>query len=218
MDLVEEMFEFVAREVFGKTKLKYQEYEIDYKRPWQRIKLADLFKKNTGVDVESVNTLEKATVLAKKLGIDIKDFMTDGEILLEIFEKKCTTELIQPTFVYDYPADFYPLAKEKRDNPKFVESFDVYVAGMEMGTNYSEQNDPQKLKEAWIREKDKQTAGNQEAQILDEDFLEALEYGMPPTSGIGPGIDRWVMVMTDCPSISDVIIFPTLRPKNDKKN
>src|SRR3989344_3223300 len=198
MDLIEEMFEF--------------------KRPWKRIKLADLFKKHTGVHIEDINTLEKASSLAKKLGVQVKDFMTDGEILLEIFEKKCTTELIAPTFVYDYPADFYPLAKEKRDNPKFVESFDVYVAGMEMGTNYSEQNDPQKLKEAWIREKDKQRAGNQEAQILDEDFLEALEYGMPPTSGIGPGIDRWVMVMTDCPSISDVIIFPTLRPKNDKKN
>jgi len=213
MDLIEEMFEFVAKTVFGKTKFKYQNYEIEFKRPWKRIKLADLFKKHTGVHIEDINTLEKASSLAKKLGVQVKDFMTDGEILLEIFEKKCTTELIAPTFVYDYPADFYPLAKEKRDNPKFVESFDVYVAGMEMGTNYSEQNDPQKLKEAWIREKDKQTAGNQEAQILDEDFLETLEYGMPPTSGIGPGIDRWVMVMTDSTSISDVILFPTLRPK-----
>jgi len=213
MDLIEEMFEFVAKAVFGKTKLKYQNSEIEFKRPWKRIKLADLFKKHTGFHIEQINTLEKASSLAKKLGVQVKDFMTDGEILLEIFEKKCTTELIAPTFVYDYPADFYPLAKEKRDNPKFVESFDVYVAGMEMGTNYSEQNDPQKLKEAWIREKDKQTAGNQEAQILDEDFLETLEYGMPPTSGIGPGIDRWVMVMTDSTSISDVILFPTLRPK-----
>ena len=218
MDLIEEMFEFVAKTVFGKTKLKYQNSEIDFKRPWERIKLADLFKKYTGFHIEQINTLEKASSLAKKLGVDVKDFMTDGEILLEIFEKKCTTELIAPTFVYDYPADFYPLAKEKRDNPKFVESFDVYVAGMEMGTNYSEQNDPQKLQEAWIREKDKQRAGNQEAQILDEDFLEALEYGMPPTSGIGPGIDRWVMVMTDSASISDVILFPTLRPKKDKRN
>lgn len=217
MDLVEEMFEFVAKEVFGKTKLKYQDSEIDYKRPWKRIKLADLFKNNTGVDIESINTLEKATALAKKLGIEIKDFMTDGEILLEIFEKKCTTELIQPTFVYDYPADFYPLAKTKRDNPKFVESFDVYVAGMEMGTNYSEQNDPQALKEAWTAEKEKQKAGNPEAQVLDEDFIETLEYGMPPTSGIGPGIDRWVMVMTDSVSISDVILFPTLRPKKGKQ-
>lgn len=217
MDLVEEMFEFVARGVFGKTKLKYQDFEIDYKRPWKRIKLADIFKKYTGVDIESVDTLEKATELAKKMGIEVKDFMTDGEILLEIFEKKCTTELIQPTFVYDYPADFYPLAKRKTDNPKFVESFDVYVAGMEMGTNYSEQNDPQALREAWLAEQEKRKAGNQEAQVLDEDFLEALEYGMPPTSGIGPGIDRWIMVMTNSPSISDVILFPTLRPKKIKK-
>ena len=216
MDLVEEMFEFVAKEVFGKTKLKYQESLIDYKRPWKRIKLADLFKKHTGVKIENIDTLEKATSLAKKLGIEVKDFMTDGEILLEIFEKKCTTELIQPTFVYDYPADFYPLAKRKQDNPKFVESFDVYVAGMEMGTNYSEQNDPQALRDAWTREKEKAKAGNPEAQIIDEDFLEALEYGMPPTSGIGPGIDRWVMVMTNSASISDVILFPTLRPKKIK--
>lgn len=214
MDLTEEMFEFTANEVFGTTKLKYQTHEINYKGPWQRIKLADLFKKHTGVKIEEIDTLEKATALAKKLGVVVKDFMTDGEILLEIFEKKCTTELIQPTFVYDYPADFFPLAKRKADNPKFVESFDIYVGGMEMGTNYSEQNDPQALKEAWEKEKAKLSAGNPEAQVLDDDFLEALEYGMPPTSGIGPGIDRWVMVMTDAATISDVILFPTLRPKN----
>jgi lysyl-tRNA synthetase class 2 len=214
MDLIEEMFEYVAKNVFGKTVLKYQENEIDYKRPWKRIKLADLFKKHTGIHLDEIDTLEKATKLAKKLGVVVKDYMTDGEILLEIFEKKCTTELIQPTFIYDYPADFYPLAKQIEDNPKFVESFDIYVAGMEMGTNYSEQNDPQALRSAWEAEKEKAKAGNPEAQIIDEDFLEALEYGMPPTSGIGPGIDRWVMVMTNTPSISDVILFPTLRPKN----
>lgn len=213
MNLVEEMFEFVAKTVFGKTKLKYQNTEINYKRPWQRVKLADLFKKYTGVNIDEVSTLEKATSLAKKMGVEVKDFMTDGEILLEIFERKCTTELIQPTFVYDYPADFFPLAKRKEENPKFVESFDIYVAGMEMGTNYSEQNDPKALLEAWTKEKDKIDAGNVEAQVIDKDFLEALEYGMPPTSGIGPGIDRWVMVMTNSPTISDVILFPTLRPK-----
>lgn len=213
MDLIEEMFEFVAKVVFGTTKIKYQNNQIEYKRPWQRIKLADLFKKYTGVKIEEIETLEKATNLAKKLGVEIKDFMTDGEILLEIFEKKCTAELIQPTFVYDYPADFYPLAKRKTDNPKFVESFDIYVGAVEMGTNYSEQNDPQALKESWLAEKEKIIAGNPEAQIVDEDFLEALEYGMPPTSGIGPGIDRWIMVMTNSPTISDVILFPTLRQK-----
>lgn len=217
MDLVEEMFEYVAKKVFKTAKIKYQDHEIDYRRPWKRIKLADLFKKHTGVHLHEIDTLEKATKLAKKLGVVIKDYMTDGEILLEIFEKKCTTELIQPTFVYDYPADFYPLAKQVENNPKFVESFDIYVAGMEMGTNYSEQNDPQVLRKAWEAEKEKAKAGNPEAQIIDEDFLEALEYGMPPTSGIGPGIDRWIMVMTNSPSISDVILFPTLRPKKEKK-
>lgn len=216
MNLTEEMFEYTAQQVFGKTKLPYQNYEIEYKRPWKRIKLTDLFKKNTNVDFHQIDSLEKATDLAKKLGVSIHDYMTDGEILLEIFEKKCTTELIQPTFVYDYPADFYPLAKRKADDPRFVESFDIYVGGMEMGTNYSEQNDPQQLRNAWEKEKEKAQAGNPEAQILDEDFIEALEYGMPPTSGIGPGIDRWIMVMANTQTISDVILFPTLKPKAKK--
>ncbi len=209
MELIEEMFEYVALKVFKTTKLSYQDNQIDYKRPWKRIKLADLFKKYTGIHLHEIDSRQKAVSLAKKLGIEIKDYMTDGEILLEIFEKKCTQDLIQPTFVYDYPADFYPLAKVKKDDPRFVESFDIYVGGMEMGTNYSEQNDPQALLMAWQKEK----AGNPEAQIVDKDFLEALEYGMPPTSGIGPGIDRWVMVMTNSKNISDVILFPTLRPK-----
>ena len=213
MNLIEEMFEYVAKEVFGKTKLEYQGNVIDYKRPWIKVKLSDLFKKHTGVHFHEIDTLEKATSLARKLGVEVKDFMTDGEILLEIFEKKCTDQLIQPTFVYDYPADFYPLAKRKEDNPKLVESFDIYVAGIEMGTNYSEQNDPESLRKAWIAEKKKAKKGNLEAQKLDEDFLMALEYGMPPTSGIGPGIDRWVMVMTNSPTIADVIPFPMLRPE-----
>lgn len=216
MDLVEEMFEHVTLKVFGTTKITYQGTILDFKGPWVRVKLSDLFKKHTGVDMDEIDTLEKATALAKKLGVEIKDYMTDGEILLEIFEKRCTDELIQPTFVYDYPADFYPLAKRKADNPKVAETFDIYVARMEMGTNYSEQNDPQALREAWEAEKKKEKGGNPEAQKMDEDFLEALEYGMPPTSGIGPGVDRWVMVLTDSPSIADVILFPTLRPFKKK--
>ncbi len=217
MNLIEEMFEYVAKQVFRTTKITYQGKVIDYKAPWIRISLTDLFKKHTGVHFSEIDTLEKATKLAKKLGVEIKDYMTDGEILLEIFEKKCTDQLIQPTFVYDYPADFYPLAKRKTDNPKLVESFDIYVAGMEMGTNYSEQNDPQALRDAWMEEKKKEMKGNPETQKLDEDFLTALEYGMPPTSGIGPGIDRWIMVMTDSPAIADVIAFPMLKAEKKKK-
>lgn len=216
MNLIEEMFEYTAKEVFNTTKITFQGKVIDYKRPWIRVSLTELFKKHTGVHFHEINTLEKAKTLAKKLGVEIKDYMTDGEILLEIFEKKCTDQLIQPTFVYDYPADFYPLAKRKADNPKLVESFDIYVAGMEMGTNWSEQNDPEVLRKAWLEEKKKAKKGNAEAQKTDEDFLEALEYGMPPTSGIGPGIDRWVMVLTDSPSIADVIPFPMLRPEKKR--
>ncbi len=212
MNLIEEMFEYVAKDVFKTTKITFQGKIIDYKKPWVRISLSELFKKYTGVPFHEIDTLEKAIALAKKLGVQVKDYMTDGEILLEIFEKKCVDQLIQPTFVYDYPADFYPLAKRKADNKKLVESFDIYVAGMEMGTNWSEQNDPQILREAWDKEKVKRKKGDEEAQQTDDDFLESLEYGMPPTSGIGPGIDRWVMVMTDSPSIADVIPFPMLRP------
>lgn len=217
MDLIEEMFEYVAKKVFRTTKITYQGTVIDYKAPWIRVSLTKLFKKHTGVHFHEIDTLEKATALAKKLGVQVKDYMTDGEILLEIFEKKCTDQLIQPTFVQDYPADFYPLAKRKENNPKLVESFDIYVAGMEMGTNYSEQNDPQQLRVAWMEEKKKAKKGNAEAQKLDGDFLTALEYGMPPTSGIGPGLDRWVMVMTNSPTISDVIPFPMLRPEKKKR-
>lgn len=212
MDLIEEIFEYVVMEMYKTSKVTYQGNILDFKKPWQRIKLADLFKKYTGVDVSEINSIEKAARLAEKLGVEVKDYMTDGEMLLEIFEKKCTSQLIQPTFIYDYPADFYPLAKRCESNPKFVESFDIYVMGMEMGTNYTEQNDPQALKEAWEIEKKKAQKGNIEAQKIDEDFLEALEYGMPPTSGIGPGLDRWIMVLTDSPSIADVIFFPTMRP------
>ncbi|MBI2596809.1 lysine--tRNA ligase [Candidatus Daviesbacteria bacterium] len=217
MNLIEEMFEYVAKEVFGSTKLTFQGKIIDYKKPWTRVSLTELFKKHTNVSLHEIDSLEKASDLAKKLGVEIKDYMTDGEILLEIFEKKCTDQLIQPTFVYDYPADFYPLAKRKTDNPRLVESFDIYVAGMEMGTNYSEQNDPQELRKAWVAEKQKAKKGNLEAQKIDEDFLESLEYGMPPTSGIGPGLDRWLMVMTDSPSIADVIPFPMLRSDKRKR-
>lgn len=217
MKLIEEMFEYVAKQVFKTTKITYQGKVIDYKVPWTRVSLTELFKKYTGVHFHEIDTLEKATAQAEKLGVEIKDYMTDGEILLEIFEKKCTSQLIQPTFVYDYPADFYPLAKRKSDNPKLVESFDIYVAGMEMGTNYSEQNDPEELRKAWLAEKKKAKKGNPEAQKLDDDFLMALEYGMPPTSGIGPGIDRWIMVMTDSPSIADVIPFPMLKAEKKRK-
>jgi lysyl-tRNA synthetase class 2 len=211
MDLVEEMFEFVAQEVFGATELQYQGQNISFKRPWKRVRLVDLFKEHTKIDFETIDTLEEAIKVAKSLGVEVQDYMTDGEVLLEIFEKKCTTALVQPTFVYDYPADFYPLAKKKKEDTRFVESFDIYVAGMEMGTNYTEQNDPEEIRVAWLKEKEKIAAGNPEGQIMDEAFLEALEYGMPPTSGIGPGIDRWVMVMTDSATISDVIAFPMQR-------
>lgn len=213
MNLIEEMFEYVTQKIFGTTKITYQGLSLEFKRPWARIKFSDLFKKYTDIPIHKIDTLEEAVKLAKKFGVEVRDYMTDGEVLLEIFEKKCTDQLIQPTFVYDYPADFYPLAKRKAGSPQFVESFDIYVAGMEMGTNWSEQNNPIELAKAWEEEKKKSTKGNEEAQKKDEDFLEMLEYGMPPTSGIGPGLDRWIMVLTNSPSIRDVIPFPILRPE-----
>ena len=211
MDLIEEMFEFVVQNTFGTTEIEYQGTTLSFKRPWARVSLTELFEKHTGVKFHEIETMDSAFELAKKMNVSVQDFMSPSEMLLEIFEKVCITELVQPTLVYDYPADFYPLAKRKVENSKLVESFDIYVAGMEMGTNWSEQNDPEALRVAWLAEKEKLEAGNEEAQLLDEDFLEAMEYGMPPTSGIGPGIDRWVMILTNQTHLRDVILFPTMK-------
>ncbi|KKP93961.1 MAG: Lysine-tRNA ligase [Parcubacteria group bacterium GW2011_GWA1_36_12] len=219
MKLVEEMTEHVVKTVIGTTKVKYDNQTIDFKTPWKKYRMVDLVKEQTGVDFDKISKFEDAVKEAKKLGVELKPFEKSvGLVLAEVFEQKCEQKLIQPTVIYDYPTETSPLAK-KCKNPRYVERFEHYVTGMESSNNYSELNDPIDLGMRFSDERKKERLGEEEAHQTDKDFIESLEYGMPPTSGIGPSIDRLVMILTDSKSIKDVILFPTLKPENvkDKK-
>jgi len=214
MDLVEEMLEFVCKKVTGGTKIKYQGRVIDFKRPWKRIRMIDSIKKyaNLGVDKMSDNELKKKL---KELNIEIPVFKR-GIAVEEIFGKLVEHHLIQPTIVYDFPVETCGLAKQKDDNPKYAERFEPYINGWELGNVYSESNDPEALEEYW-KDQESMLSKDEEVQRLDEDFLNMLKIGMPPTSGVGIGVDRLVMLFTDQPSIRDVILFPFMRPLDEEK-
>ena len=214
MKLVEDMTENVVKTVLGTTKVTYDSRTIDFKAPWKKHRMVDLVKQETGVDFDKIGKFEDAASQAKKLGVDLKPFeKSAGLVLAEVFEQKCEAKLIQPTIIYDYPTETAPLAKKGKD-PRYVERFEHYVAGMEASNNYSELNDPVDLTARFSDERKKEKLGEEEAHQTDKDFIEALEYGMPPTSGIGPSIDRLVMILTDSRSIKDVILFPTLKPES----
>ncbi|MBU1974972.1 MAG: lysine--tRNA ligase [Nanoarchaeota archaeon] len=214
MDFVEEMIEFVVKKVNdGKTKLIYQGKEIDFKRPWKRVRMVDAIKEELEKDVSDMD-LEALRDFAEKSMIDDVKSMNWGELVESLFEKYCEEKIDQPTLILDFPAETSPLAKKKADNPKFVERFEIMLAGWELGNIYSELNDPQVLRENWEAQRKMMDAGDDEAQPMDEDFINALEIGMPPTSGVGIGMDRLIMVLTDSPSIRDVILFPFMKPEN----
>jgi len=214
MKLVEEMTENVAKTVMGTTKVTYDSRTINFKAPWKKHRMVDLVKQETGVDFDKINKYEEASQAAKKLGVDLKPFEKSvGLVLAEVFEQKCEANLIQPTIIYDYPTETSPLAKKGKD-PRYVERFEHYVAGIEASNNYSELNDPIDLTARFSDERKKEKLGEEEAHQTDKDFIEALEYGMPPTSGIGPSIDRLIMILTNSRSIKDVILFPTLKPES----
>jgi len=216
MDLVEEMTEQVAKKVIGKTKIKYASHQIDFARPWKRITMVEAVKKVTNVDFNKISKFEVAKKQAKKLGVELKPYEKSiGLVLVEFFEQKVEPTLIQPTIIYDFPTETSPLAKKAKD-ARYVERFEHFIAGIEASNNYSELNDPQDLTQRFTDERKKERLGEEEAHQTDTDFIEALEYGMPPTSGIGPSIDRLVMVITNCQSIKDVILFPTLKPQTKK--
>src|SRR3989344_1295414 len=216
MQLVEEMTKYVARNVLGKTKVQYRDQAIDFAAPWKKLTIVEAVKKETGVDFDKITKFEEAQKQAKKLGVELKPFEKSvGQVLAEVFEQKVEETLIQPTIIYNYPTETSPLAKKSKD-PRYVERFEHYVAGMEASNNYSELNDPQDLVLRFADERKKERLGEEEAHQTDRDFIEALEYGMPPTSGIGPSIDRLVMVLTNSQSIKDVILFPTLKPESQK--
>jgi lysyl-tRNA synthetase, class II len=211
MDLTEDLIAHVAQEVLGTTKIHYQGHEVDLSPGWARKSMTELIRETTGVDFTRQMTDEEARRLAKEHGVEITEFMTFGHIVNEFFEQKVEDQLIQPTFVYGHPVEISPLAKKNEEDPRFTDRFELFIVGREHANAFSELNDPMDQRErfeAQLREKE---AGNDEAHPMDEDFLEALEYGMPPTGGLGIGVDRLVMLLTDSPSIRDVLLFPHMR-------
>ncbi|MGC9373494.1 MAG: lysine--tRNA ligase [Bacteroidales bacterium] len=212
MDLVEEMVEKIAIDIHGTTKVKVGENEIDFKRPWKRYTMFEAIQEFTGMDISMMNEKELAET-AKKLDVEIDETMGKGKLIDEIFGEKCESKLIQPTFITDYPIEMSPLAKKHRSKEGLVERFEAICNGKEICNAYSELNDPIDQRERFEQQLILGKRGDEEAMMLDEDFLKAIEYGMPPTAGLGIGIDRLSMIMTNSPSIQDVIFFPQMRPE-----
>ncbi len=213
MDITEEIISKVALKVLGTTKITYQGTEIDLTPSWKRISMIDSIKEVTGVDFNNIETDEEALKAAKELNVELDELkLTRGEIINQIFEAKVEETLIQPTFIYDYPVEVSPLTKRKPSDPRLTERFEVFIGAREYGNAYSELNDPIDQYERFKKQAEAREAGDEEANMMDSDFINALEYGMPPTGGLGIGIDRLVMLLTDSASIRDVLLFPTMKP------
>lgn len=213
MDITEEIISKVALKVLGTTKITYQGTEIDLGASWKRISMIDSIKEVTGVDFGKIETDEEALKAAKELNVELDELkLTRGEIINQIFEAKVEETLIQPTFIYDYPVEVSPLTKRKPSDPRLTERFEVFIGAREYGNAYSELNDPIDQYERFKKQAEAREAGDEEANMMDDDFINALEYGMPPTGGLGIGIDRLVMLLTDSASIRDVLLFPTMKP------
>ena len=211
MDLTEKLYRFVAQEVLGTTTINYRGTEMDLGKPFERITMVEAVKKYAGVDFEEIHTLEEARAIAKEKGVAYEERHQKGDILNLFFEEFVEEHLIQPTFLMDHPVEISPLTKRKPDNPDYVERFEFFMNGWEMANAYSELNDPIDQRERFKAQEEQFAKGDEEANHTDEDFLNALEIGMPPTGGIGYGIDRMVMLLTDSPAIRDVLLFPTLK-------
>ena len=211
MDLTERMLRHVAQKVLGTTTIVYRGVEMDLSKPFERITMIDAVKKYAGVDWHEIHTLEEAREKAKELKVEFEPFHGKGDILCAIFDAYAEEHLVQPTFLMDHPIDVSPLTKKKPDDPEYVERFEFYMNGWEMANAYSELNDPVDQRERFAAQEEKLAHGDEEANHTDEDFLEAMETGMPPLGGIGYGIDRLVMLFTGAEAIRDVLLFPTLR-------
>ena len=215
MDLTENLYRHVAQEVLGTTTIVFNGIEMDLGKPFERITMVDAVKKYSGVDFNEIHTLEEARAIAKEKHVEFEKRHSKGEILNLFFEEFVEEHLVQPTFVMDHPIEISPLTKKKPGNPEYVERFEFFMNGWEMANAYSELNDPIDQRERF-KEQEKQLAqGNDEANTTDEDFMYALELGMAPTGGIGFGIDRMCMLLTDSPAIRDVLLFPTMKPLAD---
>ena len=211
MDLTENLYRYVAKEVLGTTVITYNGVEMDLGKPFERITMVDAVKKYAGIDWNEVKTTEDAKKLADEHHLEYEDRHEKGHILSLFFEEYAEEHLIQPTFVMDHPIEISPLTKKKPDNPEYVERFEFFMNGWEMANAYSELNDPIDQKERFAMQEEMLAKGDEEANTTDEDFLNALEIGMPPTGGIGFGIDRMCMLLTDSAAIRDVLLFPTMR-------
>ena len=218
MNLTENLYRHVAQEVLGTTKIVYNGIEMDLGKPFERITMVDAVKKYSGVDWNQVETLEQARELAKEHHIEFEERHKKGDILNLFFEEFVEEHLVQPTFVMDHPVEISPLTKKKPENPEYVERFEFFMNGWEMANAYSELNDPIDQRERFAQQDANAAAGDDEAEHTDEDFLNALEIGMPPTGGIGFGIDRMCMLLTDSAAIRDVLLFPTMKSQGAAKN
>ena len=211
MELTENLYRHVAKEVLGTTTIVYNGVEMDLSKPFERITMVDAVKKYAGVDFNAIDSLEEARTVAKEHHIEFEDWHKKGDILNLFFEEFVEEHLIQPTFLMDHPVEISPLTKRKPSNPDYVERFEFFMNGWEMANAYSELNDPIDQRERFKAQEAMLAQGNEEANTTDEDFMNALEIGMPPTGGIGYGIDRMVMLLTDSAAIRDVLLFPTLK-------
>ena len=218
MDLTENLYRFVAQEVLGTTKIVYNGIEMDLGKPFERITMVDAVKKYSGVDFNEIHTLEEARAVAKEKNIAFEERHKKGDILNLFFEEFVEEHLLQPTFVMDHPVEISPLTKKKPENPDYVERFELFMNGWEMANAYSELNDPIDQRERFKAQEELFAAGDEEANHTDEDFLNALEIGMPPTGGIGFGIDRMCMLLTNSAAIRDVLLFPTMKTQGAAKN
>jgi len=217
MRITEGLFENAALILYGTTKINYQGIEIDLKAPWKRITMIDSIKEITGIDFNEINTDEEAVEIAKAKGLEVDKNWTRGRIIAEVFEEFCESSLVQPTFVLKHPVEVSPLAKRSVEDPRLTDRFEAFINTWEFANAFSELNDPIDQKErfeAQVREKE---AGDDEAHPMDSDFVNALEVGLPPTGGLGIGVDRMIMLLTDQPSIRDVVFFPTMKPIGSEK-
>lgn len=218
MDLTENMFRYLAEQVCGTTTIPYAEAMIDLGKPFERITMVEAIKKYSGIDFDQIETTEEAKTLAKEKGIEFEERHSRGDIINLFFEEFVEEKLIQPTFVMDHPIEVSPLTKKKPSDPRYVERFELFIYGREMANAYSELNDPIDQRERFQAQEEAFAAGDEEANHTDEDFLNALEIGMPPTGGIGYGIDRLVMLLTNSPAIRDVLLFPTMKSLDKPAN
>ncbi len=215
MTLTENLIASVAEKVLGITEIDYEGHKIDLKPSWRRIHMVDAIKEVTGADLWPKMTDEEARGLARQYGITIQENATYGHVVNAFFEQKVEETLIQPTFVFGHPLVISPLAKKDPNDPRFSDRFELFIVGREYANAFSELNDPVDQRERFVEQMKEREAGNDETQVIDEDFLEAMEYGMPPTGGLGIGIDRLIMLLTDSSSIRDVLLFPQMRKRED---